>query len=86
MIWIWYTWLAFFGLIAGIVVSSLIGASLLRSALLGFAGGLVMVTLWNALGSAPPPCLSNSKGLDILRAYNLDCLKSNEPLLPLLFK
>jgi len=71
----WYTWLAFIGLIGGIIVSAILGASLVRSAAIGFVGGAVIVTLVNFLDPTPAPCLQNAKGWDILRAYSLDCPK-----------
>jgi hypothetical protein len=77
-IWFWHTWLAFVGVIAGIVVAAVTGGALARYALMGFAGGLVLVIAWNAVLREPPPCLSNAKGVDILRAYNFDCTRSKQ--------
>ena len=76
-IWFWHTWLAFVGAVAGIVVAAITGGALARLSLMGFAGGLVLVIAWNAVAREPPPCLSNAKGVDILRAYNFDCRNSN---------
>jgi hypothetical protein len=70
---IWYTWLAYLGLIFGILASIVAGTSLMRSAMIGFAGGVVLVILWNIVEPTPVPCLQNSKGWDVLRAYSLDC-------------
>jgi hypothetical protein len=70
---IWYTWLAYFGLLFGLVASGLFGTSLVRSAVIGFAVGVVVVTLWNVGDPTPAPCLQNSKGWDIIRAYSLNC-------------
>jgi hypothetical protein len=72
---IWYSWLAYIGLIGGLVVAGVLGVSLLRSAVIGFVGGLAIVLVVNFLGSTPPPCLQNAKGWDILRAYSLSCPK-----------
>jgi hypothetical protein len=72
---LWHPWLAYFGLLCGIVVSAVLGASLLRSALIGLAGGGALALLVNALDPTPAPCLQQAKGWDILRAYSLDCGK-----------
>jgi hypothetical protein len=71
----WYTWLAYFGLLCGIVVSAFLGASLMRSAVIGFVGGAVIAILANVLDPTPAPCLQNAKGWDILRAYSTNCPK-----------
>jgi hypothetical protein len=78
----WYTWLAYFGLLAGIVVSAVMGLSLMRSALFGFAGGVVLVTLWNVTMPPRAYCLQESKGVEILRSYNLNCVRPVDLLLP----
>jgi hypothetical protein len=72
---IWYTWLAYFGLLFGIVASALFGTSLTRSAVIGFGAGIVVVFLVNIVDPTPAPCLQNSKGWDILRAYSFSCVK-----------
>jgi hypothetical protein len=66
---VWYTWLAFFGLVAGLVASGIFNTSLLRSAGIGFAAGVVLAAIWNVLDPTTAPCLQSSKGWDILRAY-----------------
>jgi hypothetical protein len=71
----WHPWLSYLGLLCGIVASAVLGASLLRSALIGLAGGAVLALLVNVLDPTPAPCLQNAKGWDILRAYSLDCGK-----------
>jgi hypothetical protein len=71
---IWHTWLAFSGLIGGLVASGFFGWQPLRAAAIGLAGGLVAVVLVNAVLPAPP-CLEHAKGADILRAYSLSCPK-----------
>jgi hypothetical protein len=72
---IWYTWLAYFGLLFGIVASGLFGTPLTRSAVIGFAAGIGVVLLVNFVDPTPAPCLQNSKGWDILRAYSFNCVK-----------
>jgi galactitol-specific phosphotransferase system IIC component len=67
---IWYTWLAYLGLIFGLLASIVAGTSLARSAAIGFAGGIVLVILWNIVEPTPAPCLQHSKGWDVLRAYS----------------
>ena len=71
----WYTWLAYFGAIVGIVVTAIFGVPLSRSVAIGLAAGAVLVTLWNVTAPTAAPCLQNAKGWDILRAYSLDCPK-----------
>ena len=71
----WYTWLAYFGLVLGIIGTAIFGYSLARSAAVGLLAGIVLVTLWNVTDPTPTPCLQNAKGWDILRAYSLDCPK-----------
>jgi hypothetical protein len=66
----WYTWLAYLGVIAGLAVSGVFGMSPLRTAGIGLAAGLVLVTIWNLVDPTPAPCLQSSKGWDILRAYS----------------
>jgi len=70
----WYTWLAYFGLLSGLLVS-IFGVPLSRSLPIGLATGIVLAALWNVTAPAPASCLQNSKGWDILRAYSLDCPK-----------
>jgi hypothetical protein len=66
----WPTWLAYFGLIFGIIGTAIFGVSLVRSAAIGVAAAVALVIVWNVAAPAPP-CLQNSKGWDILRAYTL---------------
>jgi hypothetical protein len=66
----WYTWLAYFGFIFGILVTATFGISLGRSSVIGLVTGLVLVTLWNVADPTPTPCLQEAKGWDILRAYS----------------
>ena len=79
---IWYTWLGFIGLICGLVVAAVFEWPAMRSALVGFAAGLVLVTVVNVVDPEPATCLQNSKGWDILRAYSLKCPDPNQNLLP----
>jgi hypothetical protein len=72
---LWHTWLGYIGLICGILASAVLGTSILRSAAIGFATGVVMVVIINVATPGPTPCLQDSKGWDILRAYSLDCRK-----------
>ena len=67
----WDTWLGFLGLVVGLLVAAYCQLPPLRTALIGFAGGLVLVTVVNVLSPKPTPCLQNSKGWDIWRAYRL---------------
>jgi len=70
---IWYTWTGYFGLILGIFVSGIFKTSMVRSAAIGFVGGVVLVTVLNFADSTPAPRLQDSKSWwDILRAYHLD--------------
>ena len=78
---IWYTWLAYFGLVAGLAAASIFNWPAMRTAVIGFGGGLVIMVLLNAVSSASPPCLQNAKGWDILRAYSLNCVSEQELLL-----
>jgi len=66
---IWYTWLGFFGLIFGILASGVLQTPMLRSALVGFAAGIALVIVVNAVMPQPAPCLQSSKGWDIVRAH-----------------
>jgi hypothetical protein len=70
---IWYTWLGYLGLILGIVTSAVFGTSLVRSGAIGFVAGVALVLVVNLVDPTPAPCLQNSKGWDVLRAYSLDC-------------
>jgi hypothetical protein len=71
----WYTWLAYFGLLGGIVVSAILGLPLIRSALVGFVAAAALVTVVNFLDPTPAPCLRDAKGWDVIRAYSLACPK-----------
>jgi hypothetical protein len=70
---VWHTWLGFFGLLSGLVAAAIFNGPPLRSALAGYAGGLALLIMINALVPNPAPCLQNSKGWDVLRAYSLKC-------------
>ena len=70
---IWHTWLAFLGLVGGMAISAIFGWPVLRAAAIGFAGGLVVVTLVNVIDPNPAPCLQDAKGISLLRAYSLEC-------------
>ena len=72
---IWHTWLAFIGLVGGLAVSAIFGWPPLRSAAVGFVGGLAAVTLVNLIDPNPAPCLQDSKGISLLRAFSLECPK-----------
>ena len=74
---IWYTWLAYFGLIGGVIATGIFGTPLVRTAGIGFAVGLVLVVIWNFVEPTSASCLQNSKGWEILRAYSLACPPSN---------
>ncbi len=67
---IWYTWLAFFGLIFGLGTAGAFGIMPLRASLVGIAAGAVIAVLWNVVDPTPAPCLQSAKGWDILRAYS----------------
>jgi hypothetical protein len=67
--WYWYTWLGYFGVLFGLFASAILGSSPVRTAGVGLATGLVLVVLWNVFDPVAAPCLQNSKGWDILRAY-----------------
>ncbi|MEW6768782.1 MAG: hypothetical protein AB1342_12200 [Pseudomonadota bacterium] len=71
---IWYTWLGYLGLLAGLIFSAFAGWPPLRSALAGFVAGIAFVTFVNVMDSKPAPdCLQNARGWDILRTYSLKC-------------
>ena len=72
---VWYTWLAYFGLLFGLSAPAVIGTPVGRSAAIGIAAGLAIMVLWNLVDPTPASCLQNSKGWDILRAYSLNCPK-----------
>ena len=67
----WDTWLGFIGLVSGLLVAAYFQWPPMRTALIGFAAGLVVVIVVNVLHPTPASCLQNSKGWDILRAYRL---------------
>ena len=78
---IWYTWLGYLGLLAGLVVAAVLGWPPVRSAIIGLAGGIAFVTFVNVVDSKPAPeCLQNAKGWDILRTYSLKCPDPNAPV------
>jgi hypothetical protein len=84
MLGLFDTWLGFLGVVAGLVLAAVYGWRPLRSAVVGFAAGLVLVTLVNGLSGEPPPCLQQAKGRDILRAYSTICEKEPQGFLELL--
>ena len=70
---VWFdTWLGFFGIVVGLTLAALYGWRPLRSAIGGYACGLLVVVIVNGL-SSPVPCLQDSRGFNILRAYSYDC-------------
>jgi hypothetical protein len=75
--YIWYSWLGYFGLLFGLIAGNILAYSLLRSALIGFAGGIAVMVAINILDPKPDLCLQNSKRWDILRAYSLKCPDPN---------
>ena len=70
---IWHTWLGYTGLVLGLVAAAGFSWPPLRSALIGFVGGIGATIAVNLLTPGEPPCLQNAKGLDIIRAYSLNC-------------
>jgi hypothetical protein len=70
---IWDTWLGFLGLLSGLVAAAIFDWPPLRSALAGYAGGVALLILINVLLPNPVPCLQDSRGFDILRAYSTNC-------------
>jgi hypothetical protein len=74
---IWHTWLGFLGLLCGLVAPIIIRVPVIWSAVVGLAGGIALVTLWNVAVPTPAPCLLYAKGPDILRAYNLSCARDD---------
>jgi len=68
---VWYTWLGYFGIVFGLAVSAVFGLSPLRTSIIGLASGVVLAVLWNVVDPTPSPCLQNSRGWDILRAYTM---------------
>jgi hypothetical protein len=79
---IWYTWLGFLGLLCGLVAATIFEWPAMRTGLVGFAGGIVLVTLVNIVQPTPASCLQNSKQWDILRAYSLKCPDPTANLVP----
>lgn len=78
---IWYTWLGYLGLLAGLIVAAVAGWPPVRSAIVGLAGGIAFVTFVNVMDSKPvPECLQQAKGWDILRTYSLKCPDPNDPV------
>ena len=78
---IWYTWLGYLGLLAGLVVAAVLGWPPVRSAVVGLAAGIAFVTFVNVMDPRPvPECLQIAKGWDILRTYSLRCPSADEPV------
>ena len=75
---LWYTWLGFFGLLAGLAAPSLFRVPVILSALTGLLCGVVLVTAWNFVTPTRAPCLPEARGIDILRAYDLSCAREIE--------
>jgi hypothetical protein len=70
----WFdTWLGFLGIVVGLALAAFYGWKPLRSAVAGYACGVLLVVIVNGLGAEAAPCLEKSRGLDILRAYSYDC-------------
>ena len=67
----WHTWLAYFGLIAGLGASGVLKTPPLHSAGIGIAVAVVVVIVWNLVDPTAAACLQASKGWEILRAYTL---------------
>jgi hypothetical protein len=61
------TWLGFLGCVGGLVAAAVWNWSPLRSGVIGFGVGIVVVIIVNAM-APPAPCLQVSKGWDIWRA------------------
>lgn len=70
---VWHTWLGFFGLLCGLIAPTIFRVPVIWSALTGLVGGIALVTLWNFAAPTPVSCLPMTKGIDILRAYDLSC-------------
>jgi hypothetical protein len=77
---IWYTWLGYLGLLAGLILAAVLGWPPVRSAVAGLAAGIAFVTFVNVVEPKDVDCLQNSKGWDILRAYSLKCPDPNQPV------
>jgi hypothetical protein len=63
------TWLGFLGLIGGLAAAAIWNWPPVRSALIGFAVGVVAVVVVNLVSPSPSPCLQTAKGWDIWRSY-----------------
>jgi len=74
------TWLGFLGVLAGILAAAFFDMSPLRAGIGGLVTGIVPVIVINSVSATPAPCLQQSKGLDILRAYYLKCPDPNAGL------
>jgi hypothetical protein len=66
----WYTWLAYLGLLAGLAASAVIKTPVARSAGVGLVAGILCAVVWNVV-DPNAPCLQAAKGWEILRAYTL---------------
>ena len=73
MVWLFDTWLGYFGLLLGLVAAATFNWPPLRSRIAGYVVGLALVTVINFLVPTPAPCLQSSKGWDVLRAYSISC-------------
>ena len=67
----WYPWLAYLGLIAGLGASAILKTSALRSAGIGIVVAAVVVVVWNLVDPTSAACLQTAKGWEILRSYTL---------------
>ena len=74
------TWPGFFGIVAGLTLAAFYGWRPLRSAVAGYACGVLVVVIMNGLSAKPASCLQESKSLDILRAYSIKCPDPNAGL------
>ena len=74
---LWFdTWLGFIGIVVGLALAAYYGWKPLRTAIAGYACGVLVVVIVNGLGAQAAPCLDKARGCDILRAYSYDCVAS----------
>ena len=71
---VWFdTWLGFLGIVVGLALAAYYGWKPLRTAIAGYACGVLVVVIVNGLGAQAAPCLEKARGLDIFRAYSYEC-------------